>query len=96
MMTGQLLPIASFGSQRNAMLHGAPTFAEVTGNPMLAFTESVGVLASPKLDPALAARLTKAFMAAGNDLDLQGMAEAANIPLAINGPDVLAAAMQRN
>ena len=69
----QLQPIVSFGAQRNMMLSATPTFAEVTGNAKLAFTESIGVFASPKLDPALAARLTKAFMAAGNDMDVQGI-----------------------
>ena len=96
MMTGQLLPIASFGSQRNPMLHGTPTFAEVTGNPMLAFTESVGMLASPKLASEVAARITHAFMTVGNEPDVLDRAEAANVPLAINRPDVLAATMQRN
>jgi len=92
----QLQPIVSFGAQRNMMLSATPTFAEVTGNAKLAFTESIGVFASPKLDPALAARLTKAFMAAGNDMDVQGTAEAGNIPLAVNGPEVLAETMKRN
>ena len=92
----QLQPIVSFGAQRNMMLSATPTFAEVTGNAKLAFTESIGVFASPKLDSALAARLTKAFTAAGNDMDVQGMAEAGDIPLAVNGPEVLAETMKRN
>ena len=92
----QLQPIVSFGAQRNMMLSATPTFAEVTGNAKLAFTESIGAFASPKLDPALAARLTKAFTAAGNDMDVQGTAEAGNIPLAVNGPEVLAETMKRN
>ena len=54
------------------MLSQTPTFAEVTGNPKLAYTESIGVFASPKLDPALANRLTQAFMAAGSDMSVQG------------------------
>ncbi|HEY8015260.1 MAG TPA: hypothetical protein VIE35_05490, partial [Dongiaceae bacterium] len=92
----QLQPIVSFGAARNSMLSQTPTFAEATGNPKLAFTESIGVFASPKLDPALATRLTKAFMVAGNDTDVLGMAEAGNIPLAVNGPEVLAETMKRN
>jgi len=92
----QLQPIVSFGAERNMMLSTTPTFAEVTGNAKLAFTESIGVFASPKLDPALATRLTKAFMVAGNDTDVLGMAEAGNIPLAVNGPEVLAETMKRN
>jgi tripartite-type tricarboxylate transporter receptor subunit TctC len=96
MKQGQLQPIVSFGAQRNAMLSQTPTFAEVTDNPKLAFTESIGVFASPKLDPALANRLTKAFMAAGGDISVQGMAEAANIPLAVSGPEILTETMARN
>ncbi len=75
---GRLQPIVTFGAERNVILSKTPTFAEVTGNPKLAFTESVGVFASPKLEPALANRLTQAFMAAGSDMSVQGMAEAAN------------------
>ena len=92
----ELLPIVSFGAQRNMMLSGTPTFAEVTGNPKLAFTESIGVFDSPKLAPDIAARLTQAFLAAGNDVDVLGMAEAGNIPLAVSGPEVLAETMKRN
>jgi len=92
----ELLPIVSFGAQRNMMLSGTPTFAEVTGNAKLAFTESIGVFASPKLAPDIAARLTQAFLAAGNDMDVLGMAEAGNIPLAVSGPEVLADTMKRN
>jgi tripartite-type tricarboxylate transporter receptor subunit TctC len=92
----QLQPIVSFGAERNMMLNGTPTFAEVTGNAKLAFTEGIGVFAAPKLERALAARLTKAFMVAGNDMDVLAMAEAGNIPLAVNGPEVLAETMKRN
>ena len=38
----------------------------------------------------------KAFMAAGNDMDVQGMAEAQNIPLAVSGPEILTETMKRN
>jgi tripartite-type tricarboxylate transporter receptor subunit TctC len=92
----RLQPIVSFGARRNAMLSETPTFGEVTGNPQLAFTESIGVFASPNLAPALAARLTEAFLSAGNDMNVGSMAEAANIPLAVNGPEVLVETMKRN
>ncbi len=92
----ELQPIVGFGAARNMMLSQTPTFAEVMGNAKLAFTESIGVFASPKLAPAIAARLTEAFMVAGNDMDVQGMADAENIPLAVNGPEVLADTMKRN
>ena len=96
MKLGELQPIVSFGAGRNAMLAGTPTFAEAMGNPKLAFTESIGVLGSPKLDPDLTARLTQAFLAVGQDPEVLGRAEAANIPLAMNGPEFLTETMERN
>jgi tripartite-type tricarboxylate transporter receptor subunit TctC len=92
----RLQPIVSFGAKRNAILNKTPTFAEVTGNPKLTFTESVGVFAAPKLAPGLATDLTNAFIAAGNDLDVADRVEAENIPLAINGPEVLTETMKYN
>jgi tripartite-type tricarboxylate transporter receptor subunit TctC len=92
----RLQPIVCFGAERNSVLSQTPTFAEVVGNPKLAFTESLGVFASPKLEAAQAARVTKAFIAAGDDTDVLDRAEAANLPLAINGPDVLIDTMERN
>lgn len=92
----RLQPIVSFGAQRNAMLGDTPTFGEAVGKPKLAFTESIGIFASPKLAPVAAARLVEAFMSAGNDLSVVNVAEAANIPLAVNGPEILADTMKRN
>ena len=68
----------------------------MTGNPKSSFTESAGVFASPKLAPAAAAALTNAFLAAGNDLDVADRTEAENVPLAINGPEILIETMKRN
>jgi tripartite-type tricarboxylate transporter receptor subunit TctC len=92
----KLQPIVSFGAARNAMLGQTPTFAEVTGNSKLAFTESVGVFASPKISHSTAALLTDAFVTMGQDPDVIDRAEAANLPLAISGPNVLLAAIKRN
>jgi len=89
-------PIATFGAERNAVLKDTPTFGEIVGNRKLAFTESIGVLGAPKLDPALAARLTQAFIAAGQDPDVIDRAESAALPLAVGGPDVLGETMKRN
>ena len=92
----RLQPIVSFGAARNSDLGQTPSFAEVTGNPKLAFTESIGAFASPKIDPALAGFLTKALVAAGEDEATVDQAEAADLPLAINGPDVLVGTLKRN
>jgi tripartite-type tricarboxylate transporter receptor subunit TctC len=92
----RLQPIVSFGAGRNSDLGQTPSFAEVTGNPKLAFTESIGAFASPKIDPAAAAFLMKALVAAGEDEATVDQAEAADLPLAINGPDVLVGTLKRN
>jgi len=92
----RLQPIVTFGALRNAMLSRTPTFAEIMGNPKLAFTECLGVFAAPKIDAAVAAGLTKAFMVAGQEPDVLNGAEAAMLPLAISGPEILAETMQRN
>jgi len=91
----RLQPIISFGAERSGVLSHTPTFAEVTRKPKLAFTESVGVFAPPR-ERTLAARLTAAFIAAGDDPDVLDRAEAANLPLAIRGPDIVVETMKRN
>jgi tripartite-type tricarboxylate transporter receptor subunit TctC len=92
----QFQAILSFGAERSAMLTGVPTFAEATGDPKLAFTDSIGVFGSPQLDSCLAARLTNAFILAGGDQDVQDQAESENIPLVLNRAPILVATMQRN
>ncbi len=92
----RLQPIVTFGAKRNVILTKTPTFAEVTGNPKLSFTESVGLFAAPKLAPPTAADLSNAFIAAGNDMDVDDRVEAENFPLAVSGPDDLVETMKRN
>jgi tripartite-type tricarboxylate transporter receptor subunit TctC len=92
----QFQPILTFGAEQSDMLNGFPTFAQVTGNPKLAFTESVGVFGSPRLSPDLAARLANAFILAGDNPDVQDQAEADDVPLAVGRPDVLVGTMERN
>jgi tripartite-type tricarboxylate transporter receptor subunit TctC len=92
----QFQAILSFGAERSAMLTGVPTFAEATGNPKLAFTDSIGVFGSPQLDSGIAARLTNAFILAGGDQDVQDQAESMNIPLVLNRAPILTATMERN
>ncbi|MFO1071070.1 MAG: hypothetical protein U1E14_21350 [Geminicoccaceae bacterium] len=94
----RLQPLVSFGARRNAILRltNTPTFAEITGNPKLAFTESIGAFAAPGADPALVARLAEAILAAGRDQDVIDRAEATELPIAINGADVLVDTIARN
>ena len=87
----QFQAILSFGAERSAMLTNVPTFAEATGDPKLAFTDSIGVFGSPQLDSGLAARLTNAFILAGGDQDVQDQAEAENIPLVLKRAPILVA-----
>jgi Uncharacterized protein conserved in bacteria len=49
----QFQAILSFGAERSAMLTNIPTFAEATGDPKLAFTDSIGVFGSPRWTRAL-------------------------------------------
>lgn len=92
----QLHPIVTFGAARNPVLSRTPTFAEIMGDHRLAFTESIGIFGAPKMDVALAARLTRAFMTAGQDPAIVARAKAARLPLMIHGPDVLIATLERN
>ena len=92
----QLQPIVTFGAGRNTALNQTPTFGETVGNRKLSFTESVGTWGAPKLDPAVAGRLTQAFIAAGQDPDAIGKAEATGLPLGVTGADILVETMKRN
>ena len=92
----QFQPILTFGAEQSDMLNGFPTFAQVTGNEKLSFTESIGVFGSPRLSPDIAARLTNAFYLAGNNPDVQDQAEADDVPLVVSRPDVLIGTMERN
>jgi tripartite-type tricarboxylate transporter receptor subunit TctC len=92
----RLQPVVSFGTARNFALGQTPTFAEIIGDPKLAFTESIGAFASPKMDPVVAALLVKAFLAVGQDEDVINRAEAEGIPLATGGPEELVGTIKRN
>jgi tripartite-type tricarboxylate transporter receptor subunit TctC len=92
----KLQPVVSFGAARNGMLGQTPTFAEITGDPKLAFTESIGVFAAPKLDPSIAAVLSQASLSAGQDRDVIDGAEAAELPLAVASPEMLVETLKRN
>ncbi|MFO1037460.1 MAG: hypothetical protein U1E45_11490 [Geminicoccaceae bacterium] len=93
----KLHPLATFGAKRNLVLAAdTPTFAEIVGNPKVAFTESIAVFAAPGLDPALAGRLTAAVLSAGKDDEAMDRVESWQLPIALNGPDVLTETIDRN
>jgi hypothetical protein len=92
----KLQPIVTFGARRNPVLWKTPTFAEMVGNPKLSFTESVGAWVSPQLGQDKATGLTRAFVAAGDSPEAVHRATEENFPLAVEGPDVLLATMERN
>jgi tripartite-type tricarboxylate transporter receptor subunit TctC len=89
-----LTPLVTFGAKRNAFVGTTPTFAELVGNPKLAFTESVGVLGAPGL--ATAAALSAAFVQAANDPEVDEDAEAEDFPLVVSSAEVLRQTMERN
>src|SRR5204863_1355551 len=52
--------LLTFGAKRSPIFSNTPTFAEITGNRELSFTESVGVLGAPGWAADKAATLTGA------------------------------------
>jgi tripartite-type tricarboxylate transporter receptor subunit TctC len=88
--------LVTFGAKRSPIFGNTPTFAEITGNRKLSFTESVGVLGAPSLAADAAATLTHAFITAGKDPDTMGNADLADFPLVVNDADILRETMERN
>ena len=93
---GDLLPLATFGARRNARLAHIPTFAELMGDPKLAFTESVGAFGPAGLSKEARARLESAFLAAGQDEGVMSASEGTDFPVAVKDADTLVATMARN
>ncbi len=88
--------IMTSGARRSRELPQVPTFAEIAGDPKLAYTISYGVFAPARTDSAMAARLTAAFMATRDDDDMHFQARAAAIPLQIDGPPALVQTIDRD
>jgi tripartite-type tricarboxylate transporter receptor subunit TctC len=88
--------LVTFGAGRSAVFPNTPTFAEITGNRKLSFTESVGILGAPGLAADTAATLTDAFIAAGKDPDIMDNADLTDFPLVVNDADILRQTMERN
>jgi len=91
-----LQPIVTFGAARNPVLTATPTFAELTGNEKLAFTESIAVFGAPTLGGGLQRELTTAFVEAGHSEEVIATSELSDYPVTVNGPDVVVATMERN
>ncbi len=88
--------LLTFGAQRNAILTDTPTYAEVSGQRKLAFTESIAALGAPGLDTPVATRLTDAFMTAGQDPTILQSQESALFPVVVNGPEILRGTLARD
>lgn len=78
--------ITTSGARRSRELPQVPTFAEIAGDPKLAYTISYGVFAPARTNAGMAAKLTAALMAARDDDDMHFQAKLAAIPLQIDGP----------
>ena len=88
--------LVTFGAKRSPIFGNTPTFAEITGNRKLSFTESVGVLGGPGLAADIAATLTDAFIAAAKDPDIMDNADLTDFPIVVNDADILRQTMERN
>ncbi len=89
-------PIVTYGAKRAPGLNRTPTLSEVAGNQELAFTTSVSVYASPQMNQALARQLTAAILRAGQTKETAAAARAANFPLQVEGPEIVAATTSRD
>jgi tripartite-type tricarboxylate transporter receptor subunit TctC len=90
--------LLTFGGERHALLASqVPTWREVSGGgKVTAVTGSVGAFGPPGLPDARAQQLTDAFLAAGTDPTAVAQAADHHFPLAVTGPDVLLATMERD
>lgn len=89
-------PIVTFGAKRAPALGRTPTLAEMARNEDLAFTTSVSVYASARMNDALARQLTAAILRAGQTKETAAAAKAANFPLQVEGPEVVMATTARD
>lgn len=83
------------GARRHPLLPETPTLAEITGEPRLSFTMSVGLFGPPGLSDGTAAQLAAAFAAAGRDEEVRAQAWRMALPLKVEDAEVLKQAMAR-
>lgn len=89
-------PIVTYGAKRAPGLGRTPTLAEAAKNQELAFTTSVSVYASPRMNEMLAGQLTGAIIRAGQTKETAAAARAANFPLQVEGPEIVTATTNRD
>ncbi|HEU0217036.1 MAG TPA: tripartite tricarboxylate transporter substrate-binding protein [Stellaceae bacterium] len=95
-MGGQVRPLVTFGAQRNPVLGFAPTLSELVRASDAELTENVAVFAPPATPPEIADRWTQAFIAAAKGAARNPDPGSRYIELAVEGPAVLRATMERN
>jgi tripartite-type tricarboxylate transporter receptor subunit TctC len=96
MSNNTLVPIITSGAARSPDFPDTPTISEVTGGPTLDFTTSVSAFASRAMNDALAERLTRAFLAAGQASEAVMAATRMNFPLQVDGPEVVKETLERD
>ena len=96
MSNNTLVPIITSGAARSPDFPDTPTISEVTGGPTLDFTTSVSAFASRAMNDALAERLTRAFLAAGQASEAVMAATQMNFPLQVDGPEVVKETLERD
>ena len=96
MSNNALVPIVTSGAARSPDFPDTPTIGEVTGDRTLDFTTSISAFASRAMNDALAERLTRAFLAAGQTPEAEAAAARMNFPLQVDGPDVVRETQERN
>jgi tripartite-type tricarboxylate transporter receptor subunit TctC len=96
MSNDTLVPVITSGAARSPDFPDTPTISEVTGGPTLDFTTSVSAFASRAMNDALAERLTRAFLAAGQASEAVMAATRMNFPLQVDGPEVVKETLERD
>lgn len=92
---GAYEPLLTFGGGRNDALD-LPTLREISGEDDLATTSSVALFHRPGLSTEAAECLRSALAAAGERKSVQEAAEARDIPLIVQGPDVVRDTIERD
>jgi tripartite-type tricarboxylate transporter receptor subunit TctC len=96
MSNNSLVPIITSGAARSPDFPDTPTIGEATGDRKVDFTTSVSAFASTAMNDALAERLTRAFLAAGQASEAAMAATRMNFPMQVDGPEVVEETLERD